>query len=85
MMNESKKNLITCTYYQAGMILITSLFFCLFIFIGGYFLGYKKAAQEFSCYLEQDSLADHIYSSMCIWSDTKYENGADDEVEEVIE
>jgi len=36
-----------------------------FIFIAGYFLGKKKAVEKFYNKIDQDSLADHIYYSVC--------------------
>lgn len=51
--------------------LIASAFF---IFIGGYYWGKKKAAEEFSYKADQESLADQIYSSMCVLYDTKDES-----------
>lgn len=36
-----------------------------FIFMSGYFLGQKRGIEKFSKQMEQDSLADQIYSSMC--------------------
>lgn len=44
-----------------------------FIFINGYFLGKKRAAEEFSYKADQESLADQIYSSMCVLYDAKDE------------
>jgi len=36
-----------------------------FIFISGYFLGKKKAVEKFYSKIDQESLADHIYYSVC--------------------
>jgi len=36
-----------------------------FVFISGYFLGKKKAVEKFYNKIDQDSLADHIYYSVC--------------------
>lgn len=50
-----------------------------FIFISGYYLGKKRAAEEFSYKADQESLADQIYSSVCVLYDSKDENEDDDE------
>jgi len=42
-----------------------------FIFISGYFLGKKKAVEKFYNKVDQDSLADHIYYSVCSIYDTE--------------
>lgn len=65
---------LTLTMRQVSLIITGLLATCFFIFIAGYFFGQKRAVQDFSYKLEQDSLADQIYSSMCILSDTKDEN-----------
>lgn len=36
-----------------------------FIFISGYFLGQRVVLEQFATQLEQDSLSDKIYSSLC--------------------
>jgi len=44
-----------------------------FVFIAGYFFGKKKAVEKFYKKIDQDSLADHIYYSVC----SIYDNGND--------
>lgn len=70
---------ISLTLRQLSIATTGLLLFCFFAFIGGYFLGQKKAVQEFSYRADQDSLADHIYSSMCSLYDTKEESDESDE------
>lgn len=60
---------------SAGIVLV-----CLFTFMAGYFLGKKNAAEQFLYKIEQESLADQIYSSMCGLSD-KDENADDADAE----
>ncbi|GMU19392.1 MAG: hypothetical protein AMXMBFR12_05840 [Candidatus Babeliales bacterium] len=76
---------------QMSLLLASILAFSFFIFISGYFLGKKRAAEEFSYKADQDSLADHIYSSMCVLYETKddsedsEENEPDTEISENLE
>lgn len=49
-----------------------------FTFMVGYFWGHKKAIEQLSYRLDQDSLADQVYSSMC----GLYDNKDDTENEE---
>lgn len=69
------------THQQLSYTVAALLALSFFIFIGGYFLGKQKAAEEFSYKADQDSLADHIYSSMCILYDAKDENDDGEENE----
>jgi len=68
-----------CTCSGDGMFLtnrhlswIVSLiiFLGFFTFITGYFLGQKKASEQFCHKVDQDSLADKVYSSLYAMSDT---------------
>lgn len=72
---------ITLTMRQLSLAIAALLALSFFIFISGYFLGQKRAAQEFSYRTDQESLADQIYSSMCILYDAK----DDEEVESTEE
>ena len=81
--NETEKN-IAVTARQLIVALAFSVVLACFIFIAGYFLGKKRAAQEFSYRIDQDSLADQIYSSLCALYDSK-ENEISQEQEEVDE
>lgn len=62
--NDTEKN-ITFTARQLSFALAAIVAIACFIFIAGYYLGKKRAAQEFSYTVDQDSLADQIYSSLC--------------------
>lgn len=68
------KNYFTVTRKNASLIVGILVVFSCIIFTAGYFWGYKKATQELCYRLDQDSLADQIYSSLCTWSESKYEN-----------
>ncbi|CAN5182729.1 hypothetical protein BH09DEP1_BH09DEP1_4470 [soil metagenome] len=59
---------------QLSLLLAGLLALSFFIFISGYFLGKKRAAEEFSYKADQESLADQIYSSMCVLYDAKDES-----------
>lgn len=72
----------TLTMRQLSFAISGLLAFSFFIFIGGYFLGQKRAAQDFVYRADQDSLADQIYSSMCVLYDAKDEEDADNGAEE---
>ncbi len=63
----------TLTMRQLSLAIASLLAFSFFIFISGYFLGQKRAAQDFVYRADQDSLADQIYSSMCVLYDPKEE------------
>ncbi len=78
-MFEKDEFSLTLTMRQLSLFFAGLLLFCFFVFIGGYFLGQKKATEEFTHQIDQESLADQIYSSMCIMNDTK------DEAEDVPE
>jgi hypothetical protein len=65
---------ITVTMRMLSLAVAGFIVFSFFIFIGGYFLGKQSAAQEFAYKADQDSLADQIYSSMCVLYDVKDEN-----------
>lgn len=72
---------LSLTQKQLSYLIAGLLAFSFFVFIAGYFLGKQKAAQEFSYRADQDSLADQIYSSMCILYDAKDENDDSEENE----
>ena len=71
---QDKEFTFTCTLRQLSLATTIILAICFFIFIGGYFLGKKRAAQEFSYRIDQESLADQIYSSMCVLYENKDES-----------
>lgn len=73
------------SWILSGFILIS-----FFTFMSGYFLGQKKGVEKFTQKMEQESLSDHIYSSMC----ALYENddtatadleGSDTSIEQELE
>lgn len=76
----------TLTMRQLSLAVAALVAVSFFIFIAGYFLGQKRAAQDFIYRADQDSLADQIYSSMCVLYDPKEEeeseNGDESEVSE---
>jgi hypothetical protein len=72
--SPSHEYTIKLTMRQLSLAMAALLAFSFFVFIAGYFLGQKKAAEEFSFRADQDSLADQIYSSMCVLYDAKDES-----------
>lgn len=64
---------VTLSLRQMSLLCAGMLLACFFVFMAGYFLGKKAATQQFLYKIEQESLADQIYSSMCILSDNKDE------------
>lgn len=70
---------------QLSLLIAGLLAFSFFIFISGYFLGKKRAAEEFSYKADQESLADQIYSSMCVLYDAKDESEDAEENEGEVE
>jgi hypothetical protein len=72
----------TLTMRQLSLAIAGLLAFSFFVFIGGYFLGQKRAAEDFAYRADQDSLADQIYSSMCVLYDPKEEEESESAAEE---
>lgn len=64
---------------QASMLIAGGVLVTFLVFISGYFLGQKKALTEFSQKVDQESLADQIYSSLCVLYDVKPEDSQDDQ------
>ncbi len=79
--NSNNDFSFTLNMRQLSLAVAGLLAFSFFIFIGGYFLGQKRAAEDFAYRADQDSLADQIYSSMCVLYDPKDES-ENDEAEE---
>lgn len=52
-----------------------------FLFITGYFLGKKQAVDHISYKIDQESLTDHVYSSMYALYDSKAPNASSDNIE----
>lgn len=73
---------VLLTMRQLSLAVAALLALSFFIFISGYFLGKKKAAEEFSYRADQESLADQIYSSMCVLYDAKDENDEEEDSQE---
>jgi hypothetical protein len=73
---------VLLTMRQLSLVVAALLGLSFFIFISGYFLGKKKAAEEFSYRTDQESLADQIYSSMCVLYDAKDENDEEEDSQE---
>jgi len=59
------------TSRQISWVLSLFVLMAFFIFIAGYFLGEKKAAEKFYQKVGQESLADHIYYSVCSMHENK--------------
>ena len=70
--NHDKKG-IFITNRHLGWIVSIILLISFFVFMSGYFLGQKRGVEKFSNKMEQDSLADQIYSSMCTLYDVNEE------------
>ncbi|KIX85025.1 hypothetical protein J120_03675 [candidate division TM6 bacterium JCVI TM6SC1] len=69
---DAKNNLLQTPWAAAAFIAGASS-----LFLAGYFWGHKTALTTFTNKMEQDSLADQIYSSMCTLYDTNpQQNGA---------
>lgn len=73
---------LTLNMRQLSLAMAGLLASSFFIFTGGYFLGKKRAVQEFSYQADQDSLADQIYSSMCVLYDAKDDEETNDNQDE---
>lgn len=69
------------TNRQLSLVVATIILIGFFVFMAGYFLGQKKALQQFSNKLELDSFSDKIYSSMYALYDSKGVPTDDDESE----
>ena len=76
---------LVITKRQLSGIVVSWVFLSFFVFIGGYFLGKQKALELFCQKIGQESLADHIYSSMCCVYDSKTELDTEDETEPMIQ
>lgn len=76
---------LVITKRQLSGIVISWVLLSFFIFIGGYFLGQQKALELFCQKIGQESLADHIYSSMCCMYDSKAELDIEDDIEPVVQ
>jgi len=74
------------TNRQVGWIVSGITMFCFFVFMGGYFLGKKKAVEKFYSKIKEDSFADHVYYSMCSLYDKQGElvEQHDEQVEDVV-
>lgn len=61
--------------------LSTVLFLLFFVFMVGYFLGKKKIVDQLNHKIDQESLTDHVYSSMYALYDNKVQPGVLDNAE----
>ena len=69
-----EKKGIFLTHRHVSWLLSLFIMSSFLVFVTGYFLGKKKAVEKFYNKVDQDSLADHIYYSVC----SIYENDAAD-------
>ncbi|MFI5332798.1 MAG: SPOR domain-containing protein [Candidatus Babeliales bacterium] len=53
------------TNRHASWAVSLAIIWSFFVFISGYFLGQRAVLEQFATRLEQDSLSDKIYSSLC--------------------
>jgi len=60
-----EKKGIFLTHRHISWLLSLCIMSSFFIFVAGYFLGKKKAVEKFYNKIDQDSLADRIYYSVC--------------------
>ncbi len=72
--NTTERPVIALTARQASIVSACAILIMFFIFIAGYFYGQKRAAEQFTYRIDQESLADQIYSSMCGLYDNKSED-----------
>ena len=63
--------LLYITSRQVSWLAASIILLSFFVFIAGYFLGQRKALEQFTQSIEQDAFADHIYSNMCALYDTQ--------------
>lgn len=76
------QEVLRLTARQLSLVVAGLMLLFFFMFIVGYFYGQKNAAEQFTYRVDQESLADQIYSSMCGLYDNKSENDAAEESEE---
>ena len=50
---------------HVSLLLSAIIFIGFFVFISGYFFGKKKTVEKFYSKIDQESLADHVYYSVC--------------------
>lgn len=74
-------DVLELTARHVSLIVAGFILFSFFVFIAGYFYGQKRAAEQFAYRLDQESLADQIYSSMCGLYDNKGEDESGEETE----
>lgn len=64
---------------QTSAVFSGALLLSFLIFMAGFFLGQQKTVEEFSQKVDQESLADQIYSSLCTLYDIKPEEESDEQ------
>ena len=72
-----------CVTNRSVSLAVAGALLCLVsVFLAGFFVGQRSAAQQFIGRVEQDAFADHIYAAMCGLSETaEGEEGAPDDGE----
>lgn len=75
--------MVRLTARQTSIIGASAVLSMFFIFIAGYFYGQQRAAEQFTFCVEQESLADQVYSSLCGLYDNKGESESGEEAEMV--
>jgi len=81
---------IEVTNRQIGWVVAIVMVISLGSFSAGYFWGEKKAADRFVARVEQDALADQVYTSICslyendLESDARTENGSSEQSNEEV-
>ncbi len=86
--NHDDEKGVFFTNRHLGWIVSVVILSSFFVFMAGYFLGQKKGVEKFATKMEQDSLADQIYSSLCTLydvGDELTENSGDSSVVEAAE
>ena len=68
-------SMLYITSRQVSLVAASIILLSFFIFIAGYFLGQRKALEQFTQSVEQDAFADHIYSNMYALYDMQQAHG----------
>lgn len=63
--DSEKKSTLVLSARHVSWAVSSFLLVCFFVFISGYFLGKKKAAEKFYSKVKEESFSDQIYYSMC--------------------
>jgi hypothetical protein len=76
--HKKQESVFTLNPRNVSAVVALVLAMAFFIFMAGYFLGQKRAAEQFTYRIDQESLADQIYSSVCGLYDDHSEDELDD-------